>query len=181
MQTIDIHGKKYVTVSERVKHFNKHYKGRICTDIVEISDNNCVMVCRLLDENGDVMRTGHAREERTDKGINSSSFVENCETSAVGRALGFLGIGIDGGIASLDEILSARQHEYITKLLDLASISEEDREKIEKNLASMTTGDAEQVIKFLQSHQLDPIQSGAGYNQKDINRKLDSIESDPKK
>jgi hypothetical protein len=181
METIKIHGKEYVTVSERVKHFNKHYKGSIQTYIVEISDNHCVMEARIVDGDDVVIRTGHAREERSEKGINSSSFVENCETSAVGRALGFLGIGIDGGIASLDEILSARQYEYITKLLDLASITDQDREKIESNLKTMTTGDAEQVIRFLQIHLLDPIESGAGYSQKDINKRLDDIDSDPKK
>jgi len=182
METIKIHGKDYVTVSERVKFFRENFQGwTIKTKIVRYLKDECVFRAMILDQEGEVMSTGHAHEVKTEKGINSNSYLENCETSAVGRALAFLGIGIDGGIASLDEIISARQTEYIVKLLDLASISEEDREKVEKNLTTMTTKDAESVIKFLQANQLDPIESGASYSQKDINKRLDKIDKDPKK
>ena len=184
METIKIHGRDYVTVSERVKFFRSRdeYRGwSIITECIRGTMEDALFICRVTDQENEVMSTGHAYEVAGTSNINKTSHVENCETSAVGRALAFLGIGIDGGIASLDEILSARQMEYITKLLDLASISDADREKIEKNLTTMTTNDAEQVIRFLQSNQLDPIESGTNYSQRDIQKRLDDIEKDPKK
>ena len=183
MKTIDIHGKPYVTVSERVKYFRGgQYEGwSITTEIISADENHAIIKASVLDQNNEVISTGHAFELKQNTGINKTSHLENCETSAVGRALAFLGIGIDGGIASLDEIISARQTEYIQKLLYLASISDEDREKIEQNLTTMTTADAEQVIRFLQSNQLDPIESGANYKMRDIHKKLDKVMKDPKK
>ena len=43
--------------------------------------------------------------------VNSTSYVENCETSAIGRAIGFLGIGATTSIASADEVLNAMAHQ----------------------------------------------------------------------
>ena len=56
---------------------------------------------------GNIVSTGYAQEEKTTSFVNETSFVENCETSAVGRALGFLGIGIKDSIASADELVVA--------------------------------------------------------------------------
>jgi hypothetical protein len=50
---------------------------------------------------------GHAHEERASSHINKTSYVENCETSAVGRALAMMGIGIDTSIASANEVTEA--------------------------------------------------------------------------
>ena len=182
MKTIDIHGKKYVTVNERVKYFREHFKGwSLTTEIVLGNGEQALFKCTIANPEGLVISSGHAYEAKTTKGINSTSHIENCETSAVGRALGLMGIGIDGGIASLDEILSASTSEYIQKLLMSSSVSDEDREKVEDNLLTMTTEDAQRVIKFLNAHQLDPITQGAGYNQTDISKKLDNIDKDERK
>ena len=56
---------------------------------------------------GDIVATGHAQEDKASSNINKTSYVENCETSAVGRALGFLGIGIETSIATADEVAMA--------------------------------------------------------------------------
>ena len=63
-----------------------------------------VIKASVIDENGRVVATGFAQEDRTSSTINRTSFVENCETSAWGRALGNLGIGIDVSIASAEEM-----------------------------------------------------------------------------
>ena len=184
METIKIHGKDYVTVSERVKWFrlNKEFAAwSIVTELINFEADIVIMKASILDQEGGVISTGHAYEKITDKGINQTSHLENAETSAVGRSLAFLGLGIDGGIASIDEILSARQYEYIEKLMMQSSISQEDRDRLEMKLTTMTTKDAEDVIKYLQSHQLDPIESGMNYKQGDIQKKLDKIDKDPKK
>ena len=54
-----------------------------------------------------VVAQGHAHEEKGSSNINKTSYVENCETSAVGRALAILGIGIDTSIASANEVQDA--------------------------------------------------------------------------
>ena len=50
---------------------------------------------------------GHAHEEKSSSNINKTSYVENCETSAIGRALGILGIGIDTSVATANEVQDA--------------------------------------------------------------------------
>lgn len=110
LKTIDIKGKPYVTINERIKYFRsaEEYKGwGIVTEIVEMSDKRVVFKATVFDENKVLRATGHAYEDQ-DKGyINKESFVENCETGAVGRALGNLGIGVDTSIASADEVQRA--------------------------------------------------------------------------
>ena len=58
----------------------------------------------MINEKGETIAQGMAQEDRTSSRINQTSYVENCETSAVGRALGFLGIGIETSIATADEV-----------------------------------------------------------------------------
>ena len=61
--------------------------------------------------NGNVLATGHASEKDGSSFINKTSALENAETSAVGRALGILGIGIDTSIASAEEVGNAVQNQ----------------------------------------------------------------------
>ena len=58
-----------------------------------------------------VLGTGHAYEEKNANFINKTSFIENCETSAVGRALGMAGFGIDGSLSSYDEVTNAIENQ----------------------------------------------------------------------
>ena len=67
----------------------------------------CVCKCIIADPNQRVIATGHAHEERASSHINKTSYVENCETSAIGRALAMMGIGIDTSIASANEVNDA--------------------------------------------------------------------------
>ena len=108
MKTVNIKGKEYVEVNERVKHFRKNYEGwRIITELVSNDNKVCVFKASVQDENGNTISTGYAYEKEDASFINKTSYIENCETSAVGRALGFLGIGIDTSIASSDEVANA--------------------------------------------------------------------------
>lgn len=105
MKTINIHGKKYVEVNERIKYFREHYKNwSLVSEILELTDNRCVIKSSVLNSDDRVISTGIAYEILTNHGVNKTSFIENCETSANGRALGNLGIGIDTSIASADEV-----------------------------------------------------------------------------
>lgn len=105
-----IKGKQYVMVNDRVQGFRKLMPmGDIRIEIINyIPDDYCVMKCDIYDEDGEHIATGHAQETvDKNKNINRTSMLENCETSAVGRALGFLGIGSVESIASGDEVNKA--------------------------------------------------------------------------
>lgn len=108
LTTMDIKGKGYVQVNERVKAFRMLYpNGIITTEIVSLEGGVVVMKATVSDDNGGLLSTGYAYERESSTYINKTSYIENCETSAVGRALGFLGIGIDTSIASYEEVQNA--------------------------------------------------------------------------
>lgn len=112
MKTIDIKGKKYVTVNERLKAFRTtaEYAGYSLVTIAhELTNDVCVMEAQIKNKDGVLIANGFAREVRTQAGsmVNATSYVENCETSAWGRALANFGIGIDEQICSAQELLVA--------------------------------------------------------------------------
>ena len=104
----DIKGKDYVEVNQRIKAFRKLMpNGAIVTEIVSHENAVIVMRASVYDEDGKILGTGTALEKESSSYINKTSYVENCETSAVGRALGMLGIGIDTSVASAGEVANA--------------------------------------------------------------------------
>ena len=108
----DIKGKNYAEVPQRVKAFRMLYpQGFIITDMVSNDGGVCVFkaTAGYYGENGEAytLGTGTAYEKENSSYINKTSYIENCETSAVGRALGFLGIGSDTSIASYEEMANA--------------------------------------------------------------------------
>lgn len=109
--------KEYATVDGRVMFFRENYKGwRLNTEfpVLDLDKNKCVCIARVFDPDDNLVCSGTAYEWQDKPGsmVNGTSFVENAETSAVGRALGFLGIGIDGtGIASYEEVKMAQEHQ----------------------------------------------------------------------
>ena len=109
-KTTNIRGKQYVEVNERIKFFRQEeqYKNwGITTEFPMLTADECLCRCTITDKDGMVIAVGHAHENRTASNINKTSYVENCETSAVGRALAMLGIGIDVSIASANEVQDA--------------------------------------------------------------------------
>ena len=117
LKSVNIKGKEYVEVNERVKYFRKNYVGwRLETELVSNEDGVCVFKAIIRDEVGEIVSTGYAYERESSSFINKTSYIENCETSAVGRALGFLGIGIDTSIASSDEVTNAINNQAPQKI-----------------------------------------------------------------
>lgn len=111
IKTLDLKGKDYAEVNQRVKAFRMLYpEGLIKTDM-EVIDNGLVIikatVGTYVDNEFRLLATGYAYEKENSTFINKTSYIENCETSAVGRALGFLGLGIDVSIASYEEVGNA--------------------------------------------------------------------------
>lgn len=103
--------KNYSPVNGRVDAFRSLYpQGFITTDIVSMEKGIVFMKASCgYYENGQaiVLGTGLAYEKETSNSINQTSYIENCETSAVGRALGMAGFGIDTSMASAEEMDSA--------------------------------------------------------------------------
>jgi ABC-type Fe3+-hydroxamate transport system substrate-binding protein len=110
MKSVNIKGKEYITVNERLIFFRSQpqYKGwRISEDVVSLDDKEGLFKVTIINPDGFEMAVAHAQEYRDSSYINKTSFVENGFTSALGRALGYLGIGIDTAIASADEVQTA--------------------------------------------------------------------------
>lgn len=109
LSKVNIKGKEYAEVFQRVKAFRMLFpNGSIITSIEKLEDALIVMKATALDEDGKILSTGFSYEVEGSNNINRTSFIENCETSAVGRALAFLGIGIDMSIRSAEEVINAQ-------------------------------------------------------------------------
>jgi hypothetical protein len=110
-RTINIKGKEYVMVADKLAFFrnNDQYKGWcIETEFVDLTQEYCTIKAYIKDANGRIIATGHAHEIKATTMINKTSFVENCETSAIGRALTICGIAIeDFSIASAEDVSNA--------------------------------------------------------------------------
>jgi hypothetical protein len=104
LKTINIKGKEYVEVTERIRVFRETFPlGSIMTEILTNENGVCVFKATIIVDN-QILAVGHAYEKEGSTFINKTSYIENCETSAVGRALGMLGIGIDTSIATAEEV-----------------------------------------------------------------------------
>lgn len=115
LKTRNIKGNPYVEVNQRVLAFRELFPtGCIETELVSDDGKRCVFKASVYIReplmargNSIPLATGYAFEERGAGMVNKTSYIENCETSAVGRALGFLGIGITESIASAEEVENA--------------------------------------------------------------------------
>ncbi len=150
LKTVNIKGKEYVTVNERIRYFNEAYKnGTIRTIIISHEEGNILMKAIVIPdvENSRRVFTGYAQENKGKGLVNTTSYIENCETSAVGRALGFLGIGVETSIASADEVAKAIASQNEPGPLKEPQPKEPDIEDTEKitemvNKAEETVGDS---------------------------------------
>ena len=106
---VDIKGKDYIPVSERIRAFRYIYpRGQIATEIIGLENGVCTMKASVFDDEGHLLGTGHAQEKESSSFINKTSYIENCETSCIGRALGSCGIGLENGFASFEEVANAK-------------------------------------------------------------------------
>lgn len=116
IKTTDIKGKDYAEVNQRIKAFRMVYpQGSIPTEIVSIDNGVVIMKASVLTDDGRLLATGTAYEKEDSSFINKTSYIENCETSAVGRALGMAGFGIDVSIASAEEVQNAMANQTVTQ------------------------------------------------------------------
>ena len=168
---VNIHGNDYYTVAERMVEFNKHCpNGSIRTEILCSPDviHNCkrwvVKAIIVIDmvERPDMEFTAHAEEVVGSSNINRASALENCETSAIGRALGFAGFLNDGGgIPTAEDIqthqmqvadtLTAPQKRKLDTMSRSKAFTDAQTKKIKQFIDSNPLRvDAEEKIKALQ-------------------------------
>lgn len=126
IRTTNIKGKEYAEVNQRIKAFRMVYpEGFIKTDLIGNKDGICIFEAKVGYYNDAVyegkqfkeelvLGTGTAYEKENSTFINKTSYIENCETSAVGRALGMAGFGIDTSIASAEEVANAINNQDAT-------------------------------------------------------------------
>lgn len=106
----------YITVNERIIEFYKKYPdGRILTDIVSWENGVIIMKSTVYRnfEDEKALAVGHAYEKEDASFINKTSALENCETSAVGRALALAGFEIKKSIASKEEVANAIHQQQV--------------------------------------------------------------------
>jgi hypothetical protein len=107
-KAINIKGKSYVLVSDRVLYFNETYPdGAIETEYQLVDKMFIVKATVQPNDKGFSKYTGHSQAIIGDGMVNKTAALENAETSAVGRALAMMGIGVIESIASVDEINKA--------------------------------------------------------------------------
>lgn len=112
LPTVNIKGKEYVMVKDRVKSLREVFPDfSIMTEILNIDEESVTIRATIIDESGNIKATGHAHELKGASPINRTSYVENAETSAIGRAIGLLGIGIDDSFGSADEVANAMKQQ----------------------------------------------------------------------
>lgn len=133
INTTNIKGKEYAEVNQRIKAFRMVYpEGSIETELQSCKDGICIFKAWVYgsktwnEEKGwanTLLGTGTAYEKENSSFINKTSYIENCETSAVGRALGMAGFGIDTSVASAEEVQNAIQQQDDMKLITASNVS----------------------------------------------------------
>lgn len=116
IKTTDIKGKDYAEVNQRLKAYRMVYpQGQLKTEMIYNENGMCIFRAFIGDDDGNLLATGTAYEKEDSTFINKTSYIENCETSAVGRALGMAGFGIDVSVASAEEVQNAMANQEVTQ------------------------------------------------------------------
>lgn len=138
IKTTDIKGSNYSPVNERINAYRKVYPtGAIRTYLEELKDDYVRFRVEITNEEGDVISTGTASETLTGDDrkdyINKTSMIENCETSAVGRALGFAGFGVDKAVASAEDMKKNADNTDTYEIAQGIFVKKSDAIKVVKN------------------------------------------------
>lgn len=148
INTTNIEGKEYAEVNQRIKAFRMIYPtGTIQTEMLQNENGICIFKATVgvsTNEDYCILGTGTAYEKEGSTFINKTSYIENCETSAVGRALGMAGFGIDTSVASAEEVQNAIVQQDDEKLIDKKMASGLDaaieNNKISDEIVTMILG-----------------------------------------
>ena len=178
-KAIKIKGKDYVQVKDRVTYFNDTYPNGSIETKVESDNGKEIIFCAKVTpdvSNPDRHFTGFAGGIRGGSGVDSTSAVENAETSAIGRALAMMGIGIMDSVASADE-------------MHKAGIYHSEDSEAPRGITAPQNSDLEpathEQMKYIKTlimrnfdirkdDQLEPLEKELGYKINGINKKMAS-------
>lgn len=195
MKPVTIKGKQYIPVSERIKFIADNFNYSIETDYQYFAERKMWVVQAILKiKKGDdwYSYSGLAQEIESGnyKDVNFTSALENAETSAIGRCCAFAGIGIDGGIASADEVNKAinraevdevgdEKRMYLISLLENTTYEERQKEQLAIKIDNIKfESDYEKAYTTLQANQIqdkDRIAMGLNYSQTDIKKTIKNL------
>lgn len=196
MKAVQIKGKDYIPVNERLKHLSANYNYSISSEYQYFAERKMWVVKSTLTihkDDGVFSYTGMAQEVESSnyKEVNFTSALENAETSAVGRACAMAGIGIDASIASADEVNKAinraevdevgdEKRMYLLTLLENSTYEERQKERLALKIDAIRfEADYEKAYNNLQMNQIedkDRIAMGLPYNQSDIKKTIKNLE-----
>ena len=149
IKTTDIKGKDYAEVNQRIKAFRMVYpEGTIETELLSNENGVCIFRAVVSNENK-ILGTGTAYEKENSSFINKTSYIENCETSAIGRALGMAGFGIDTSIASYEEVANAIENQKDTREWQVTPLISTEQVQILKKTAEKYNLSDERVKQVL--------------------------------
>ena len=194
IKTTNLHGKDYVEVPERIHHFwLQNPKWALKSEVLKIcfETGNVLMKAWVEDENGVVKAVGHAHEFQANKKatVNSTSYVENCETSAYGRALGIKGVGSREGIASAEEVNRAIEmekemaddtqqvdlHDQITKMLGAFTKVGVSQEMLEYRIGHPIGDSTEKEMDELRSYYRSLVEVAEPEGAGELNEKFPKV------
>ena len=172
--SVNIHGKEYFTVAERLTELNTNVDGNytITTDMVYFRDG--IVVFKATLQIGENTFTGHAQEKEDASMINKTSYIEVCETSSWGRALAAAGY-VGSEVCSAEEVATAiknqsgdtppateKQINFIKKLCDNVAANHDEyvTDKMTMQDASDTIEKLQNIAQELESESQAPPPSG---------------------
>lgn len=149
INTTPIKGKEYAEVNQRIKAFRMLYpEGFITTDLKYLDNGMCVIHARC-GVGEQTLGEGTAYEMESSSFINKTSYIENCETSAVGRALGMAGFGIDTSVCSADELSNALHNQEANEPIKSSQV------KTLTELAKSVGSDIKEICKYFNVDSLE--------------------------
>ena len=132
---VKIHGKEYRTVNDRVNLLNDDVKGAYSLTTELLSWESGVVIMKAELRFREQIYTGHAYEKEGSTQINKTSALENCETSAIGRALAAAGYGGEE-YASANEVQNAIQQQNQEPVKNRSRTDQETQIKQKRDLTS---------------------------------------------
>ncbi len=148
LKSVNIKGKEYVEVNERLRYFRSTYPNySLTSEVLEKTDKSILVLATIINEDGRVLATGMAEEEKGSTFINKTSYVENCETSAWGRALANFGIGLDTSVASADEVQNAIVNQDKKPIDILMDLNDEKMTDVLKYVVANKSKGLEWIVK----------------------------------
>jgi hypothetical protein len=174
----------YYMVAQRLIMFRvEHPLWPLITKLEKMEQGNVVFSAVIQDDTGRTIATGWAWEQVSQGMVNRTSAVENCETSAIGRALANLGyVGSGGAYASADEMqktIDSDTADYLYELLRNSTFDDEQKFRYESEIKNCTLAKVDELFDLFNANQI-PEEFKDNARLKDINKKLDKKEKDGK-